>query len=459
MIDRRSFLGSAAACIAIPNAGHSASNLLRAAPGTQQIAPDRFDPTDLWVFDGAMPGRSLRARQGDRLSITVENALPDPTSVHWHGLRIDNAMDGVPGLTQEAIAPGDRFDYDFALPDAGTYWYHSHAQSVQQVERGLYGPLIVEEAEGAPDIDQDLTLMLDDIRLTETAQVSDDFGNFHDNSHAGRFGNVWLVNGQMEPKYAVQRGQRLRLRLISAANARVFQLGLSGMSGHLVALDGMPLSEPALIQDTFSLAPAQRADLIVDVTTDEAEAFLISFERDGGYAMASFPVSGAKQALRPPPAALPANPDFPIDLKSARTATLLMEGGAMGGMRSARLNGTQLDIRDLAQRGKFWAFNGTVGDMKAYGRDTPLIDVAQGESVRIGLANDTAFAHAMHLHGMHFSEVLADGSLGPLRDTLLMQRGETREIAFNAHNPGDWLFHCHILGHHASGMGTWLRVT
>ena len=126
----------------------------------------------------------------------------------------------------------------------------------------------------------------------------------------------------------------------------------------------------------------------------------------------------------------------------------------MGGMRAARVDGQDLDARTLAGRGLFWALNGIAGRP-----DTPLLELSLGETARIGMANNTAFPHAMHLHGMHFAEVLPNGGLGPLRDTILLNPQETREIAFQAHNPGDWLFHCHMLAHHQAGMGTWIRVT
>ena len=461
MLNRRQVLGgiAGAAAIALGSVGHASPALLRAGTSRHQIAPKGFGPTDLWTYNGSYPGTLLRARQGSRLELRVENAIDQPTSVHWHGLRIDNAMDGVPGLTQPPILPGESFDYAFDLPDAGTYWYHSHAQSAEQVERGLYGPLIVDEAEEAPDVDQDLVFVLDDMRLTREGQLAAPFDVPHDRSHAGRIGNLWICNGQMDPAYPVKRGERLRLRLISAANARIFTLGLEGFDAWVVALDGMPLRRPEPLANSFTLAPAQRMDVIVDVTEPGDEAFLVTYESDGGYALAGFPVTGPAGATRAMPQPLPPNPDFPIDLKGARTARLLMEGGAMGGLRGAQLNGQDLDARELAMQNVFWAFNGTVGQMGDYGQGAPLLELALGESARIAIANDTAFAHAMHLHGMHFAEVLPNGTLGPLRDTLLVEAGTFREVAFVAHNPGDWLFHCHMLSHHAAGMGTWLRVS
>jgi FtsP/CotA-like multicopper oxidase with cupredoxin domain len=130
-----------------------------------------------------------------------------------------------------------------------------------------------------------------------------------------------------------------------------------------------------------------------------------------------------------------------------------MEGGAMGGMRGAMMSGRMMGMRDMAAQGKVWAFNG-IADMG----DTPLLEAALGDTVRIAMINDTAWSHGMHLHGHHFRRIGVDGRLGPLRDTILMNRGETVEIAFVADNPGDWLLHCHMLEHSAGGMMTWLRV-
>ncbi|MDE4176095.1 multicopper oxidase family protein [Phaeobacter sp. PT47_59] len=455
MPTRRSLLAGLATLPLLPRMGLSASapHRLRLAPAPIQIAPAQYGKTDLWGVNGSVPGPALRARRGERLRVEIDNALPQATSMHWHGIRIENAMDGVPGLTQDPIATGEVFTYDFALPDAGTYWYHSHAQSVEQVERGLQGPLIIAEDE-APDVDQDLVLMLDDIRLAGDASVDAQFTHPHDRSHAGRLGNVMLTNGQMEASFPVTQGERLRLRLINSANARIFALGLQGLTGWIMAYDGMPLPTPEAIPERMLLAPAQRIDLIVDVSASAGEdAFLIQFERDGGYAQAIFPVSAGTSTTRGTPAPLPPNPDHPIELSDADTVTLRMEGGAMGGMQSAQWQGKAQGMRALAQAGQFWAFNGVVGRP-----DKPLVRASLGQTVKIAMVNDTSFPHAMHLHGMHFAEVLPDGSLGPLRDTLLMMRGETRTVAFNAHNPGKWLLHCHMLSHHAAGMGTWVEV-
>lgn len=422
-----------------------------------QLAPPEYPKTDIWGYDGQMPGPLLRVGQGERIRRRFVNELPQPSSVHWHGVRIENAMDGVAGLTQDAVGSGEYFDYDFTVPDAGTYWYHAHNRSVEQVARGLYGALVVEEAEG-PDVDRDEVLILDDWLLNpETAQIAADFEAPHDRSHAGRRGNFVATNARYDLSLNVKRHERLRLRLVNAANARIFELALDGLEGWTVALDGMPLAAPEPIEGSFLLGPGQRADLIVDVVAVEGEsAHLIRVDADQGRSQAAFPVAGqAAIARRPEPKALPANPNMAITgLAGGRKARLNMEGGAMGGLDEAILDGERKSFRQLAQANRFWAFNGVTGMT-----DTPLTEAARGETVRLEIYNDTSFPHAMHLHGMHFREVGKDGALGPLRDTLLTFGDETREIAFVADNPGKWLFHCHMLSHAASGMITWIEVT
>lgn len=459
--NRRQVLAGAAAAVALgPQSVLAAgSKVLRAAPAMAQIAPPEFAQTPVWAFDGTAPGPVLRYTQGARLQRQLVNALPQPTAVHWHGIRIDNAMDGVPDLTQSAVPPGESFDYDFVLPDAGTYWYHSHNQSMEQVARGLSGALIVDEATDGPALDGERVWLLDDWRLDpESIEIHDSFGAFHDLSHAGRIGNIVTTNGTFELTDKVRAGDRLRLRLINAANARIFELGLQGLRGWIVALDGMPLARPRPVPDRFALAPAQRVDLIVDVIAGAGEpAHLLRHEREGAISQVWIEVAeGTTPRVRAAPQPLPPNPDFGApEMRDARAVGVLMQGGAMRGMAGgAEYRGRKLDMRALAREGMFWALNGQA-DRNA----RPLFRASRGETVRIAFANDTAFPHAMHLHGHHFHLVGEDGRIGDLRDTILVDAGRTAEVALRCHNPGKWLFHCHMLGHAAAGMMTWYEVS
>ena len=365
-------------------------------------------------------------------------------------------MDGVSGITQDAVPPGATFDYDFAVPDAGTYWYHAHNRSFEQVGRGLSGALIVEEPR-SPDVDADHVLLLDDWLIDpEIGRLAENFGQPMQMSHGGRTGNYVTTNGTYDLTLGARQNERLRLRLINASNARIFALGIQGLSGWTVALDGMPLPTPQPVEDVFLLGPAQRADLFVDVTAQPGEtARILRIDRDEAIPQVSFSVTGqGAKVQRSAPAPLPSNPRMaPPDLGSATPIKLVMAGGAMGRMNSAVLNGERKTFRELAQAGYFWSLN-DVANIP----DTPLATFSVGEPVRMNLTNDTVFPHAMHLHGMHFRAV-SDKQMGPMRDTLLIAAGETREVAFIADNPGKWLFHCHMLEHAASGMTTWINVT
>lgn len=457
-LTRRHFIasGTSMAALGMPKVHAAGQGDLHARVADMQLLPETYGKTQIWGFDGIAPGPEVRVTKGARVKRRIINDLPNPTSTHWHGIRIDNAMDGVAGLTQDAIRPGESFDYDFVAPDAGTYWYHAHNRSFEQVARGLQGALIVEEPEPI-DIDREVVLILDDWRIDpETAQIADTFGAMHDLSHAGRLGNYITTNGVYNLAKTVKRHERLRLRLINASNARIFQLALDGLEGWIVAMDGMPLAVPLPVDGSFLLSSAQRVDLIVDVTAEVGSAgHIVQLSRDESFSQVAFEVTGdGTRARRGTPQPLPPNAHAMPDLASARDIGLLMEGGAMGGMRGAMMGGRMSSMRDMMQAGNVWAFNGAVGGM-----DGPaLAELSRGETVRLKITNDTSFPHAMHLHGMHFHEIAPDGSLGALRDTTLLDRGEVRDIAFVADNPGKWLLHCHMLSHAASGMLAWVNV-
>src|SRR5438477_1618448 len=167
---------------------------IAAKAATVNLTGDGYPDTAVWAYDGKVPGPELRVRQGQPVRITVVNQLGEDTSVHWHGIRLPNAMDGVPGLTQQPIRPGESFAYEFAPPDAGTFWYHPHAHSLEQLGRGLAGALIVEEPEPVA-VDRDLLWMLSDWRLTDDAQISPGFGNTMEAAMSGRVGNTVTLNG------------------------------------------------------------------------------------------------------------------------------------------------------------------------------------------------------------------------------------------------------------------------
>ena len=446
---------SAGGWISPARAGASGAPTLHAKPATARLAPADYPETPIWGYDGSVPGPTLRVPQGEKVSRRFLNGLPQASTVHWHGIRLENEMDGVPELTQPVVEASGDFLYEFTAPDAGTFWYHPHERAWEQMARGLYGALVVEEPE-PPQVDRDQVLLLDDWRLAEDARIHESFGALGDWSHGGRTGNWITVNGRAGWRREVGRNERLRLRLVNVANARIFSTGFTGLKGWLVALDGQPLDE-ARPAGALVLAPGQRADLLVDAVAEPGNQAVLFFrEREGSFVLASFHVQDPvrKERLPAPPPLMP-NPVPPLgDLAGARRATLRMEGGAMGGLREATMGGRTVPMRELARAGRLWALNGEV-EMP----EEPLFSANRGETVRVRIVNDTGWPHGMHLHGHHFRAIGSNGDAGPLRDTLLMDREETVEIGFVADNPGDWLLHCHTLEHSVAGMKTWFRVS
>ena len=473
-LSRRSFLvGSAAAGAAVSLrpawADTPKSFTLRAAPGRAQLAPESWGETDVWCYGGAVPGPEIRVRQGDRLRIAVENALAEDTTVHWHGLRVPNAMDGVPHLTQAPIAPSETFTYEFDTVDAGTYWYHPHQHSFEQVGRGLYGALIVEEA-NPPRVDREMVWVMDDWRLTQEAGIAEDFGGFHDMSHAGRLGNTVTINGRVLDAVPVRTGERVRLRLINVANARIFALDFGNLAPQVIALDGQPVT-PHPPQDPRGwvvIGPAMRVDLMIDMTGAPGETLTVT---DRFFSDRNFEVIDLAYAATPlrdvPPdwdMALAPNLLPEPDISRAHRHDVTFTGGMMGGMveRQMGLSGSGGMMGDgMMNRmhdGGIWFVNGVAAEGHIL---DPMLVLERDASHVIAMTNATAFHHPIHLHGHSFRVISRNGMPTAHRewqDTVLMAPRQRVEIAFVADNPGDWMFHCHILEHQAGGMMGVIRV-
>ena len=475
---RRTFLAGAGATAllaglgtAIPSGARAAPRefRLRAAPGTARLVPAPYPGTAVWSY-GSVPGPEIRVRQGERVRILVENALAEESTVHWHGMRVPNAMDGVPHLTQRPIAPGETFVYEFDAVDAGTFWYHPHQNGPVQVGRGLYGPLIVEEVEPVA-VDRDVTWVLDDWRLLGDASISGGFGNMMDTGMAGRIGNTVTVNGRVPESFEVRAGERVRLRLINAANARIFGLEFDGHRPTVIALDGQPVEPHGPAGGRVVLGPAMRADLVIDMTGAPGDRFRVV---DGFYQGLEYRLLDLAYAAEPlrehvpdTPVALPANPLAEPDLASAERHAVSFGGGMMsgmmgsgsGGMMGGGMMGGMGRMMQGMQHGGIWTINGVAATGHVM---EPMLMLQHGRTCVLELANDTAWHHPIHLHGHSFQVQSRNGA--PTRhrewqDTVLTSPRERVEIAFVADNPGDWMFHCHILEHQAAGMMGVIRVT
>ena len=432
-------------------------------PGKAKLLGPEGGHTDIWGYDGLVPGPILRAKQGEEFAIDLVNQLPQPTTIHWHGIRIKNAMDGVAGLTQPPVKAGDQFTYRFVPPDAGTYWYHPHNRTWEQLARGLYGAFVVDEPK-PPAVDQDVTLVIDDWRLDKDDKIHErSLGSMHDITHAGRLGNVITLNGQGTYDLATKAGERLRIRLINAANARTVGVIFEGHAPIVVALAGQPLKTPFAPQrNMIFLAPSQRADIILDCNQTPNSKTKITADTGREKLQMGQIVYHASKRARPSILSdipvLPPNPmPTTLDLDNSVSLDLIMTGGAMSWFETARYKGKTIGVRELVRKhGKAWAFNGIVGMP-----EQPLAKVDRGQTIKVRLVNQTAWPHAMHFHGHHFREI-EHSRRAPLpywRDTIFIQREEEITVAFNAHNPGKWMLHCHMLGHQAGGMGTWYEVT
>jgi FtsP/CotA-like multicopper oxidase with cupredoxin domain len=471
MLDRREFLkysGAIGAAAALPSATRARAApvrefLLRPAPAVLPVVGKPYPDTPVWSYGARLPGPPIRVRQGEPVRVVLENALDAQTTVHWHGIRLPNAMDGVPGLTQAPVEPGQRFVYEFTPPDAGTFWYHPHVRAFEQVDRGLSGALIVEEAE-PPEVDRDEIWLLDDWRLTREATIREDFGAGHDLSHAGRIGNTVTINGRIRREIPVSGGERIRLRLINACNARGFALSFTGHAPVVIAIDGQPVTPHAPQGGVVTLGAAMRVDLILDLTGEPGARFAVndSYFSRRPYTLTEL-VYDERRAGRghvgEDITPLPSNPLIDPDPGTAVRHEVALEGGAMGGLRGARLDGEWQDMRTLVRSGLMWALQGVTRRPGDHG--TPMIEAPLGSSQVITLRNRSAFPHPMHLHGHHFRVLARNGAstlYAPWQDTVLVMPRESVEIGFVADNPGNWLFHCHVLEHHAAGMSAVVKV-
>ena len=407
----------------------------------------------LLLYNGELPGPKLMARKGETLEIDFHNRLDQPTTIHWHGIRNVNEMDGVPDVTQAVVEPGEQFTYSFPARDAGTFWYHAHNRSFEQVARGLYGPLIVTDNEPREN-SRDIVVIADDWRLDADWRFDEaSLGNLHDWSHGGRLGNWLTINGKSQPEIPIPKTGLVRLRVINAANARVLSFQLSqGSPMHIIALDGAPC-EPFDV-DTLRLGPAQRADIVVQAGPDLGSLYEVT--GGGNFEAASFVSKSVNESALGDISALPWY-SYP-DIKDAKVVTIHMQGGAMGNLTSAVFEGEEVLSRKLAlEKQKFWAFNGQVG-----GYEHLLADLNLGDTAILRVFNDTRWEHTMHLHGHHFwvkSKEFRQETHKVLRDTYLIAPGETSDLVFIADNPGLWLFHCHVLEHSAGGMGGVISVS
>jgi len=444
---RRRFLigaGLSVACIGLPKPvrGQPADptapgfRVIRARPGFARLRAG--EETAIWGFDGVLPGPTLRVRRGEELKVRLLNELPEPTAIHWHGIRNTNAMDGVPGLTQDPIAPGASFDYRFTPPDAGTFWYHPLTNSPRQRGHGLHGLLIVDEPQPV-DVDQDVAIVLDDWAAEgEAAELT--------------------VNGASSLDLPVRSNERLRLRILNVAYSRTMLLRIGGHSATVMAIDGEP-AEPFLARDSrVTLAPGNRIDLFIDTKLEPGSNAPITIETAQGDAVLARLLYQAGAPARPAPRmgspALPPNP-LPerMNFEGARKVAITIS--ALPKLAAAPLS--------EARGSRASPFNGAVGEPVPRPRspaDAAILSVTRGRTVTLSFWNATAFPHVAYLHGHHFRllDNLDDGWKPFWLDSVLVPPRQTVRIAFVADNPGKWVLRCRSLGPQEAEPADWFEV-
>ncbi|MFI8965396.1 multicopper oxidase family protein [Streptomyces sp. NPDC053493] len=376
---------------------------------------------DAWTFNGQIPGPELRMKQGELVEVTLVNKLKDvPVSTHWHGLDVPNGEDGVAGVTQDAVQPGGTYTYRFRVKERGTFWYHSHQASSEEVQRGLFGPMVIDPAQPLRPVDQDVTVQA---HTWETAQ-----------------GPVTaLGTSDVLQRRTARPGEKVRLRLINSdVETRIFTL--TGVPYKVTSIDGMDINEPGEVSGRrLVTAGAGRFDVEftmpatpVRLASEDAPDAGIAFSADGKGTLApKFDGEEFDKTSYGRPGSQPFGPGSTYD----RSFDLVLDewlGFYNGGFA-------------LRQ-----TINGRVFP------DAPMLMVKEGELIKVRFLNRGQEDHPMHLHGHHVLVLSHNGKAltgSPIwQDTVLVRPGEEWEVAFKADNPGIWMDHCHNFNHAQLGM-------
>lgn len=434
----------------------SADKTVNVSASTGTVTPGPDTESTNWLYGGSFPSQPIRVREGDVLRADVTNELPEGTTVHWHGVPVPNEMDGVPGLTQKPIENGETFTYQYRAEPAGTYFYHSHVGL--QLDRGLYGPLIIEEQDPHVEYDREYVVVLDDYLsgeprpLSESGGSSGGGGGMMGGGSGGMMSNQMgggsggpggmmgdrrphyaglLTNGRLPadpPRFDVREGEKVRLRFVNASSATIFQVRTAGHRMNVTHADGQPI-EPTTV-DSFVFGSGERYDAVVKA--DNPGVWEIRADaREGNEppARGVLKYEGASGSPRAPSSSgrrlryddLHAVDPLSLSGRPDRTFDLTLSGG-MG-------------------RSYTWTIDG-----QTYPDADPL-RISRGDHVRVRLNNRSPVSHPMHLHGhfFQFSDLVKDTVLVP---------GHMGSVTFDfrADNPGDWLFHCHNLYHLEAGM-------
>jgi FtsP/CotA-like multicopper oxidase with cupredoxin domain len=471
MINRRGFMVLSAAAGMTAACSSKTATKPTASPAPPPPVEMKFAPAEVdvdlggpvvrtWAYTDRLPGNEIRIRKGQRLRAAVSNALPAETSVHWHGIAIVNDMDGVPPLTQAAIPTGGQFTYDFVVPDAGTYWYHSHVGT--QLDRGLYGALIVEDPTEKADYDDELVVVLDDwidgtgtnpdqvlenVRKTGMKPMGPGGPGVSPTTPLGGDGGdvtypYFLINGRVpaDPDMRDYRaGQRIRLRVINAGSDSAFRVAIPGTNLNVIAADGYPVM-PAQSKSVI-VGMGERVD--ATFTVDRSVPVVAVPEGKPGHAQLNIRVGTAPTAANVDEFVAAVRTEAPLDTATlSPTPEVTLSAREPDQVIEAKLSGPG--------PGYTWPFDGRLYDPTKDG-----IGVKRDQRVRIRMVNESMMFHPVHLHGHTFQVV---GRNGPRarKDTVLVPPRQTVEVDFDTDNPGKWITHCHNTYHLEGGMAGWI---
>ncbi|MEA2426714.1 MAG: hypothetical protein QOF37_342, partial [Thermoleophilaceae bacterium] len=342
-----------------------------------------------YTFNGQVPGPTIEARAGEEIAIRLTNSLPEATVIHWHGLRVPAEMDGT-DLVQRLVEPGEAFEYRFTPPEAGTYWYHSHANETQQMERGLYGAFIV-RGEAEPELDAERVLVLDDLTLNKAGQIAR-FGGF-EQRHDGRQGDAVLINGRTDTEFEMAGGQVERWRFVNAASARYVRLSIGGSEFQILGTDGGLLPLPRPVTELL-LTPGERADLAVGPFAEGETVAIesLAYERGAGWPGKEDAVEFGRARVGQPK---PSSARIPFPLR-------VIEPLVSGPVEATRT--VMLSSKLNSRRGVDFTIGG-----ERHHVDEP---VKVGELQVWDVVNETHMEHPFHLHGFFF-QVLDDNGTEP----------------------------------------------
>ena len=460
---------------------------------------------DMLGYNQQSPGPLLLVGQGDEITVNFKNNLDFPTTVHWHGLRLDYTSDGVPGITQDPVLPGDTFEYELRFPDSGIFLYHPHVRTEMQMELGLYGNILVKSENKIPATIQ-VPLILDDVLITEEDGLEEFDSKVVTHTLMGRFGNTMMINGDTNYLLEVNQGDVARLYLTNTANTRVFDFGIEQHELKLVADDASNYEKEELV-DSVMLASSERRT--VDVLFDRPGAYTITHTTpEQTYSLGKVLVSSSDNENDSEFYNISKDEDIVAEIDEFRKyfsdspdlelefdvktnlvhqmssddhSSMDMNGGHGADMQSMKSD-SSMDMNDHGNESQPIEWEDEMPMMNAMSNEENthwiLRDVNSGKEgfdidyqanvgdiKKIRLFNnpesDHPMQHPIHLHGQRFLVLSEDGMLNDnlaWKDTVLVSTGKTVDILVEFSNPGKWAMHCHILEHAEAGMITEVTV-